>query len=313
MGFFDSLFNKPSIREDKAFTAFFQQSFARYFSITAEDYDGGPDIFSDGHPLPQQLYPSVYEEFPSLANDADRQTALFSALDQEYLLKLSKWQAVERFLVDRFPDKALKYVDQFAQEQDFEHADFLASMARVLFVLSRYDEGLKYAAKAVRLDPDSSRARLALADLLHLSGDREQAHTIYQKVVSDSRLSRAGSEHFGLYDLVCFRNDIVHSSVYAVGLLKSSDAPQGEWEKVAPEFHHCPYFRSQYAFYLIQNKHAMKGMTDLIQVAKEFPTFKDAVVNAHSVIKQYQKQAKPDAMLEDELLLKGIMEKRGWS
>lgn len=313
MGLFDSLFpDKPNVAEDKAFTIFFNRGFARYFSVTEPDFHADLDNNFGEPVLPQQAFPSVYEEWKKLDSHWDKQAALFSALDQHYLLVIEKWQAVERFLIDRFPEKALKFVDQVGQPEDFEDADFLASMARVMFILSRHDEGLKYAEKAVTLRPQSARAQLALADLLHLDGNRQRAHAIYQKVVSDSELSRPGSGNYGLYDLVCFRNDIVHSSVYAVGLLKSSEAPESEWEKVGPEFHHCPYFRSQHAFYLIQNKQAMKGLHALVDVAKEFPTFKDAVVNAHNVIKQYQRQSKPDAMRSEEMLLNEIMVKRGW-
>ncbi|MBD3583417.1 tetratricopeptide repeat protein [Flavobacterium selenitireducens] len=313
MGFFDSLFpNKPNVAEDKAFTTFFNRGFARYFSVTEPDFHADLDNNFGETELPQQAFPSVFEEWRKLSRHWDAQAALFSALDQHYLLVIEKWQAVERFLVDRFSEKALKFVDQVGQSEDFEDAAFLTSMARLMFVLSRYDEGLRYAEKAVRLDPGSARAQLALADLLHLDGDRQRAHSIYQKVVSDSRLAHPGTRDYGLYDLVCFRNDIVHSSVYAVGLLKSSEAPESEWEKVAPEFYHCPYFRSQHAFYLIQNKQAMKGLHALIETAKEFPTFKDAVVNAYNVVKQYQQQTTPEAMREDEFYLKGVMEKRNW-
>ena len=314
MGFLDALFpNKPHVTEDTAFTTFFNDGFSRYFSIADPDFRAELDHRFGEPVLPQQAFPSVYEEWRKLEFYWDQRASLFAALDQHYLLVIEKWQAVERFLIDRFPEKALKFVEQTGQPEDFEDAEFLTSMARVMFVLSRHAEGLKYAQKAVALQPKSSRSQLALADLLHLEGQRERAHSLYQNVVSDSKLAHPGSSDYGLYDLVCFRNDIVHSSVYAVGLLKGSEAPESEWEKVAPEFYHCPYFRSQYAFYLIQNRQAMKGLHALVATAREFPTFKDAVFNAFNVIKQYQQQAKPDAMLQEEKALRTIIEARGWT
>ncbi len=313
MGFFDSLLpKKPSANEDKAFTAFFNREFARYFSIADPDFQAELDNKFGDPVLPQQAFPSIYEELKNVEKPWDKRAILFSALDQHYLMVVERWQAIERFVIDRFPEKALKFIKQFGQPEDFDDAEFLASYARCMFVLSRLDEGLKYAEKAVSLNSRSSRAQLVLADILHLKGSRERAHEIYKNTVANSQLAKSGAKNFGLYDLVCFRNDIAHSSVYAVGLLKSSDAPETEWEKVAPEFHHCPYFRSQYAFYLIKSGKGLKALNNLVTVAKEFPTYKDAVVNAHSVIKQYQQQSKPDVMQQDELYLKSLMEKQKW-
>ncbi|RZJ70878.1 hypothetical protein [Flavobacterium sp.] len=313
MGFFDSLFqNKSSFDEDKTFTDFFNREFARYFSIADPDFQADLDNKFGDPVLPQQAFPSVYEELKNVEKPWDKRAILFAALDQHYLMVVERWQAIERFVVDRFPEKALKFIKQFGQPEDFDDAEFLASYARCMFVLSRLDEGLKYAEKAVSIDSRSRRAQLVLADILHLKGNQSRAHEIYKAVVASSKLAKSGSQNFGLYDLVCFRNDIAHSSVYAVGLLKSSDAPETEWEKVAPEFHHCPYFRSQYAFYLIKSGKGLKALNNLVTVAKEFPTYKDAVVNAHSVIKQYQQQSKPDAMQQDELYLRSLMEKEKW-
>lgn len=314
MDFFKSLFSSkaPNVAEDKAFTQFFNDAFARYFSIADPDFQAELDNKFGEPILPQQAFPSVYEDCAKVVENWEKRSVLFSALDQHYLLELAKWQAIERFVVDRFPEKAVKYVEQFGMPEDFEDTDFLTSMARLMFVLSRYDEGLKYAEKAISIDPQSPRAQLALADLLHLKGSYERANGLYKQVVANSQLAKSGVANYGLFDLVCFRNDIAHSSVYAVGLLKSSDAPESEWEKVAPEFHHCPYFRSQYAFYLIRNNKGLRALNSLVTVAKEFPTFKDAVVNAHSVIKQYQKQSKPDAMAGEERFLSEVMKKRGW-
>lgn len=314
MGFLDSLFpNKPVADEDKAFTRFFNDGFARYFSIADAGFHADLDNRFNEPLTPQQAFPSVYEECSRLDKPWDKRAVLFSALDQHYLLVIERWQAIERFVVDGYPEKALRYAEQFASEADFEDASFLASFARCMFVLSRYAEGLRYAEKAVRLEPGSARAQLALADLLHLNGNRDRAHAIYQQVVSASKLAKPDAGQYGLYDLVCFKNDIVPSSVYAVGLLKSSEAPESEWDKVAPEFYHCPYFRSQHAFYLIRNNNAMKGLHDLVATARQFPSFKDAVVNAHGVIKQFQQQTKPDAMRDDEVYLKSIIEKNAWS
>jgi tetratricopeptide (TPR) repeat protein len=313
MGFFDALFpNRPSAVEDKAFTDFFNLEFARYFSIADPDFHADLDNKFGDPVLPQQAFPSVYEEFGKTGDVWDMRTVLFSALDQHYLLVIERWQAVERFVIDRFPEKALAYIKQFGQPEDFDDADFLTSYARCMFVLSRLDEGLKYAQKAIEIQPANRRAQLALADILHLKGQTQTAHDIYKKVVAESKLAQSEMQHYGLFDLVCFRNDIAYSSVYAVGLLKSSEAPESEWEKVAPEFYHCPYFRSQYAFFLIRNKKALKGLEVLVAAAKAFPTFRDAVVNAHSVIKQYQKQSGKDVMREDEVFLDGVMAKNGW-
>lgn len=315
MEFLKSFFSgKAQTAEDKAFTDFFNDSFARYFSLADPDFRAELDNKFDDPMLPQEYFPSAYEECLKANEVWEKRSILFAALDQHYLLMLTKWQAMERFLIDRFPEKALAYVKEFGNEQDFEDADFLASFARCLCVLSRYQEALKYARKAVSLDAGSNRAQLALADLLHLTGERGKAHEVFKKAVASSSLARSGTTGYGLYDLVCFKNNIVHSSVYAVGLLKSSEAPESEWARVEPEFYFCPYFRSQHAFYLIQNKQSLKGMSKLITLAKEFPTYKEGVVNAYSVIKQYQRQmGKADLMKSDEEFLLKVLDKNGWN
>jgi hypothetical protein len=103
--------------------------------------------------------------------------------------------------------------------------------------------------------------------------------------------------------------------VYAVSLLSSSnEINEGMWNKVASEFYHCPYFRSQHAYWLFEQKENLKGLAELTAITIDFPWYKDAVINTKQAILQFREQANSNDMWEGELLhVNELIETNNWT
>jgi len=315
MGLFKSLFGKEKeIIEDVEFTKDFNIALKRYLSVIGEN-----DIeyeFKDkkGNIIPPSYaFEETYNEWKTIQSSWDKRSVIFSALDEVYLNQLDKWQIIERYTIDRYSQKVLQFIEKFVDNTDFDNVDFLIAISKHMFTLSEYKKGIEYAKDALEIDPNSKKAKIILADLLHLSNQQEEAHKIYTEVLKDSKLKDWKEKEISIYDIVAYNNDILNSSVYAVGLLNDDETNEEMWDKVAGEFYYCPYFRSQHAFWLINKGENLKGVAKLVSLSQEIPTYKEGVVNAKSVILQFREQMNSEDLWEDELqYLNKIIIKKKW-
>ena len=316
MSFLKSLFGKKQkYIDDQEFTDFFNDAVSRYFC----DPEGKMKIVTtddaDIVVPPSHLYNDAYEEWKTIQSVWDRRTVVYNVLDKVCLKHLDKWQLIERLTIDRRPDHAARFIEEQGSADDFKNADFLTSAARCYFYLSSYEKAIQYARAALEMIASHKRARLILADALHLTGDHDTAHRIYKEVLSESNLKETTRTAIGLDEIVDFHNDIVHSSVYAVALLNDSgEIDEGMWIKVATEFYHCPYFRSQHAYWLFGRKEHLKGLAKLIAISTEFPWFRDAIVNGKKAILQFREQTRSSDFAEEELAyMDHLIEKNNWT
>ncbi|WP_046756745.1 tetratricopeptide repeat protein [Kordia jejudonensis] len=310
---FKRLFGKKKIVEDKAFTSDFDDALKRYFGVPTGriEYE-----FKDkkGNVIPPSYaFEGAYNEWKTIQSIWDRRSVIFSAVDEIYLHEMSNAQIINRFVIDRYPEKALSFSDSYAVDADFENVDFLASLAKCHFFLSNYEESISLAKKALEIENDHKYAQIALADSLHLTSKHDEAHEIYEDILKNSKLKEWDKEEINSIEIIDFNNDILNSSVYAVGLLSNDLTDEATWEKAAEEFYHCPYFRSQHAFWLLKNDQSLRGMAKLMSCTQEFPWFKDAIINAKSGILQFREQMGTNDLWEDELkYLSEIIEKNNW-
>lgn len=315
MSFFKNLFGKNTIPiEDKAFTIDFEDALKRYIGVT----DGKVDYeFKDKNGTiipPSYAFKGTYNQWKEIVSAWDKRSVIFAALDEIYLSKIPVHQIIERFVMDRYPEKALLFADSFAKENEYNNPDFLASLSKCYFILSQFEKSIDLAQKALALDANNKKAKIAMADSLHLTNRHVEAHQMYNELLKASKLNDWKKDEINITELVDFHNDIVHSSVYAAGLLSDGKADEITWNKVAEEFYYCPYFRSQHAFWFLKNGENLKAVAKLLTTAQEFPWFQDAVVNAKSVILQFREQMQSDDLWEDELrYLSEIIKKNNWA
>ncbi|THF48486.1 hypothetical protein E6C50_14480 [Flavobacterium supellecticarium] len=315
MSFFKTLFGKSTpIAEDKAFTIDFEDALKRYIGVTNGDvaYE-----FKDkrGNVIPPSYaFEGAYNQWKEIQSVWDKRGVIFAALDSVYFHRIPKAQVIERFVIDRYPEKALQFAAANLNEADYTDPEALASLAKCHFILLNFDESIALAQKALEQDGDNKKAKIALANSFHLTGQHEKAHQIYQQLLENSLRNEWKSDEINVLQLVDFKNDIIHSSVYAVALLSVPEADETIWNTVAEEFYYCPYFRSQHAFWYIRSGESLKGVVKLLATAQEFPWYRDAVVNAKSSILQFREQMQSDDLWENELqYLTEIMQKNNWN
>ncbi|HRB70526.1 MAG TPA: tetratricopeptide repeat protein [Flavobacterium sp.] len=315
MSFFKTLFGKSTpLVEDKAFTIDFEDALKRYIGVTDGDvaYE-----FKDkkGNVIPPSYaFEGAYNQWKEIQSVWDKRGVIFAALDSVYFNRIPKAQVIERFVIDRYPEKALQFAAANLNETDYTDPEVLASLAKCHFILLNFDESIALAQKALEQDGDNKKAKIALADSFHLTGQHEEAHQIYQQLLENSLRNEWKSDEINVLQLVDFKNDIIHSSVYAVALLSVPEADETIWNTVAEEFYYCPYFRSQHAFWSIRSGESLKGVVKLLATAQEFPWYRDAVVNAKSSILQFREQMQSDDLWENELqYLTEIMQKNNWN
>ena len=315
MGFLKSLFGKENkVTEDEKFTKDFKSSLKRYLSVTGEN-----DIeyeFKDkkGNVIPPSYaFEGAYNEWKTIQSVWDKKSVIYSALDEIYFKNLDKWQIIERYTIDRYPQKAIQFVKEYTNNEDFKNIDFLTSFSKCMFTMSQYEKGIEYAKKGLEIDQNSKKTKVILADLLHLTNEHDKAHEIYSEVLRDSKLKEWDKKEINVFEIVEYNNDILNSSVYAVSLLNNDETDEEMWNKVAGEFYYCPYFRSQHAFWLIKKGDNLKGIAKLISLTQEFPTYKDGIVNAKNVILQFRKQMNSEDLWSKELdYLTNIITKNNW-
>ncbi|MFN8284254.1 MAG: hypothetical protein U0U67_13630 [Chitinophagales bacterium] len=317
MSFFKKLFggNKEEkiITEDVEFTKDFYDAVKRYQCLI----EGEVEIeFKDkqGNIIPPSYaFEGAYNEWKQIQSPWDRRSVIYQALDEFYLKNLDKWKILERFTLDRYPDKTLQFAEKFGKEGDYNDAEFLTSLAKAHCVLSEYDKGIEYAEKALSIDSGLRRAKTVYADLLHLSNQHEKAHELYDDLLKTSKLSERKEQSISVLEIVGFFYDIVNSPVYAVSLLNNEESNEELWNEITAEFYYSPYFRAQHAFWLIKNNESLKGIVKLISLSQEFPSYKEGVVNAKSTILQLREQMKDNTIFEKELkYVSQLMEQNKW-
>lgn len=302
MSLFGSLFGgKKQYKEDKEFTLLFNDTMRRYLSSPNAELEF---TFNDkkGNPMPPSVaFVGAYRECQKIQSIWDKRSTIFRSLDKKFINNLKKWQIIERFTIDRYPEKALEFIEKYGEEDDLKNADFLTAHAKCLFILTQYEESIKYAKEALSIDPDMKKAKVVLADSLHLSGQHDEAHEIYRDVMNESSFESNDDVEISVTEVVNFQNQILHSSVYAAGLLSNDEVDQRYWDEVAEEFYFCPYFRTRHAFSLVKSGDHLRALAKLVSITQEFPFFKEAIINTQSIILQMREQLQDDTICEDDL------------
>jgi tetratricopeptide (TPR) repeat protein len=256
-----------------------------------------------------EAFPGQFESWKTIQSLPDRRGLIYSILDNIMGNDLKLWQIIERFVDDRYAQRALEVAKTHADENDKYSADYWAAVAKANLVLSDYIEAEKSANNALVLDAGNLRAKMVLADVLHITGKTEAAHALYNEVLR-ARLPRNAELSLSFIQLVGFDGNILPSPLYALDWLQSHpDTTADTWNRAADEFYYSPHFRAQHAYYLLKEKEAMLGFVKLFTLAKEMPWYKEAVINSWQLVHQL---GLAENMPEGKAWLKGVMESNKW-
>lgn len=310
---FGNLFGRNKIIEDKEFTSDFNDAFKRYVGDNESSFQFEFKNKKGEVIPPSHAFIEAYQEWKTIQSVWDRRSVIFSAIDGIYFNKLSRGQVIERYVIDRYPERALVYNEKYSTEEDFKDANHLATLSRCHFILSNYEKSIELAEKALEIEKENKKAQIALADALHLTNHHDKAHEIYERILKNSKLKDWKNDSINVIEVIDFNNNILNSSIYAVGLLSNEKTDESTWDRASEEFYHCPYFRTQHAFWLLKKEKSLKGMAKLIITTQEFPWYKDAIVNAKSGILQMREQMNTNDLWESELTyLNEIINKNNW-
>lgn len=295
-----------------------EEIFEREFQSTIPRYLSKPGINVDlkmRHKETNELmsfaeaFPEQFTTWKTIQSLNDRRGLIYSILDSIMGNDLKLWQIIERFTDDRYPQRALEIALAHANENDKYSADYWAAVAKTHFVLTDYAEAEKCANNALVLDAGNNRAKIVLADALHITGKTDAAHELYNEVLKD-RLPRDKELSLTFAQLVGFDGNILPSPLYALDWLQSHpDTTIDTWNWAGNEFYYSPHFRAQHAYYMLKQKETMQGFVKLYTLAKEMPWYKEAVINSWHLMHQL---GLAENMPEGKAWLENIMQTNKW-
>ncbi|MBW8688203.1 tetratricopeptide repeat protein [Chitinophaga rhizophila] len=322
MGFFANLFSLRNIRRRRGTTAaaltdvdIFDKEFlaaaSRYTSRPKEEMSMRVRSEETNEVIPFALaFPEAFEEWKQVKAIWDKRGIIYKVLDNSIRESMKLWQVIERYNIDRYPEQALKVAAEYATGPDLTDANFHMAVSRAYFILTRYKEAEERAEKALSLAPNHMKAKILLGDIWHYTHKQERAHDLYNEVLK-IKLSTDHRKSLTIREMVGFDNDLLHSPVYAVAMLRSEAAiPETAWDEVAGEFYHYPHFRSAHATYLVQKGDYMKAFAKFMTLSREMPWFKEGVINSYSLMQQLGLEPQ---LPEDKARLEEIIRKEHWT
>lgn len=289
-----------------------EDTFPYYFSIPEmKGIDFTLNAENGSEILPHVAFPEQFKQWQEIQSIWDRRTVIYSILDHMYSNRLELWQVIERFTNDRYSHKALDIAEEHGQGEQLNNANYWYALGRAQFHAGRESEAEESLKKCLNIEKLHKRGRIAIADLYHTSGRHDEAHRIYDTIISEHKLG-SETKSIKFIDFLGFKG-IMHSPVYAASYLEANpESTKETWDSIAGEFYYSPYFRTRHAFYLLgldEGINKIAGLVKLNTLTQEMPWYKEAVVNAYSIIDQLNMQ---ETLKEDRARLGEIIKKNGW-
>jgi hypothetical protein len=286
------------------------QTIPRYVSHVTMDIDLDFKN-SDGTKLDfAKEFAKQFEHWKLAKSPWDKRSLIYTILDKKIGEKLSLWQLIERYLDDRYAKKALEIGNAYLTEKEVRDPNYWASLAKVQIVLLKFQEAERSLATCLEIDPKHTKGRVHFANLLHLNQEEKQAHELYNEILKESQILNSKEEKILNFQDLVGRTGVLNSPIYAIAWLsQDKDAPTHIWNWAANEFYYSPYFRSNHAYFLIKKGDALEGFAKLLAVSQEMDWYKDAVLNAHSLIEQLNLS---QTMEQERIRLEKIIVKNDW-
>lgn len=256
-------------------------------------------------------FPDPFNQWRNIKSKADRRGIIYSLLDSQFGNQLELWQVIERFNDDRYAQRALQIGMEHKKEQDEQNPNFWNALAKSNFILSNYKEAERNCQKAIEIDVQNIRTKRIYADVLHSTNRENEAHEIYQEILS-LKLPKDAKMTLSIQEFLGFDGDIINSPVYALGWLQSDKrVTEADWEWANDEFYYSPHFRSQYAYELVKKGETLRGFVKLHSLSNEMPWFKEAVLNTVNLINQLN--LTDEKMQADKNKFQKIIDENNWT
>lgn len=244
---------------------------------------------------PHEGLAGTFAEWKPLHPGWERRYLLFDLLYTTLKSSMNAWQTANYLVADRRAQDALAVLEpsEPPNSENASYANHCAAFAKVYLSLTRYAEALAWAQKAVEAAPEEAYFQTILADALHLTGQCEAAHDIYDKLMKQSSGSNlqgkeAVAEMF--HSLFARETGAVSSPVLALEIAESlGDPEQAEafWELADTEFYDSPFFQMHYAYHLAKIGATDRSFAKLVALVQKMPWLKEASLNLVRFFEQY--------------------------
>lgn len=204
------------------------------------------------------------------------------------------WQAANYIVSQCRADDALETLEEEAPPVagTEDYAAHCAAYAWTYIVLIREREAIEWARRAVAAAPENHRYQTFLADALHLSGEHEEAHTIYSHLMAQAPKAQADREEAVsemFVNLFRAETGVMSSPVMAAQFAQGmADPEQSEefWSMGEHEFYDSPYFRLMHSYHLLRQGEHQRYLAKLATLVQEMPWVKEANINLIGFLEQ---------------------------
>lgn len=230
---------------------------------------------------PHEGLGQTFSEWKAIESAYDRRALLCDQILNTVGGSMKSWQAANALVALRRPDDALAVLEQ-AQAPETSSAQHRAASARALLNLGRRKEALADARLAAEAEPENTRLRTLHADALHLNGQCEEAHTLYDGLMAQAESVDADSVAPKFAALFSQETGVVPSPVLALDIAEHlEDAAQAEefWRLCETEFYDSPYFRMHHAYHLTAAGATDRGFVKLLTLVQEMPWLQEPSLN----------------------------------
>jgi tetratricopeptide (TPR) repeat protein len=272
-----------------------------------------------GEPLDyHQEFPDLFQNWLPVRSSWDRRSLIYrDVLDRILQNQIQSWCLAERYIDDRYPEKALQILAKNGIPTE-ETTDYWATYAKGLSVMGRYEQAITAAKQGLAIEPNHDRCQIQLADAYHLVGQCEAAYEIYTPIANrfiSTQITEPNQDFsLSIETLIGFDSNVVHSPVYAVSLLSQTSGISEEgWDWAAGEFYWSPLFRCHHAYYLLNLGEIPKAWIKLLVLTQEMPWVKEAALNAMILFNQVDPNGEEGVRSDDRQWLANLIESNNWN
>lgn len=232
----------------------------------------------------------TFEDWKEIQSPWDRRCILFDCIVEYLQDKMQLWQIANYYTYTRMPSRALEglLLEEENKPEIINNSGFTIAKVRALFSLSKVDESILLARKAVQQAPDNNDYKILLGDILHVNGDHEEAHKIYNEFIDIPNSLKDGVSLNEIFeDFFSIKSGKAPSFIMAINFsksLKSKDETEFFWTLIENEFYHIPYCRLEHTYFLLENGEQQRALAKILSLVNDTPWLKEAHLNALQII-----------------------------
>lgn len=328
MGFFKKIFGQktqtpePDSRLEQQFDAEWLAAIRRYGILTGV---GNINIVLK-HPQTQEIMAphaglnQTFREWQEQPTFHARRMFLFSEIVKSGGGISTVWHAANYLVATGEGERALEALEEEAppEEGAGDYAPHCDSYARAYLAMTMPEKAIEWARRAVAVEPEEPRFQIDLADALHLSGDGEEAHTIYERMMATAPASQAGPEDAiqeMFANMFSQETGVLPSPVMAFQFGQALSDPQQWtefWTLAEDEFYDSPYFRLMHAYHLAEQGDRERFFAKLAGLVIDMPWVKEANLNLIGYIEQIDPTGK-NILPELQAEVRERIQANGWN